>query len=102
MPLRAEQMSTVAWLSIATVLTAGAVATTMRRSHPADGVTWRVIPSDETVQRTARPVDRAAIAPRPPKRRPSNVANRVEQRKAAAVLLLMMLGGKDRFASVSR
>jgi hypothetical protein len=101
MHLRALQMSTAAWLFLAAVLMAGTLGRTIRRPLPADGVTWRAIPSINVVERPATAAHRATVAPTPAPRR-SSVPDRVEKRKAAAVLLLLMLGGRDRLAATVR
>jgi hypothetical protein len=101
MRLRTLQMPIAGWLLFATVLAAGTLARAIRLPRPADGVTWRAIPSTIGVQRTARAAHRATIAPTPSGRRRSKVADRVEKEKAAAMLLLLMLG-RDRLAAVPR
>ena len=102
MRLRALQMSTAAWLLLAGVLMAGTLGRTIRRLRPADGIPWRAIPSTTVVQRTARVAHRAAVAPTPSGRRRSKVTDRTEKQKAAAMLLLLMLGARDRLAAVPR
>lgn len=99
MRLRALQMPIAVWLLFATVLTAGTVGGSIRLLRPADDVTWRAIPSSAPTARVAR---RAAVAPASSGRGRSKVAGRAEERKAAAMLLLLMLGGRDRLAAVSR
>ena len=102
MCLRALQMSTAAWLLLTAVLIAGTLGRTIRRPRPADDVTWRAIPSTNVVvQRTARVARRAAVAPMPSGRKRSKV-DRAEERKAAAMLLLLMFGGRERLAAVPR
>jgi hypothetical protein len=98
MRLRTLQMPIAGWLLFATVLAAG-TARAIRLPRPADGVTWRAIPPTIGVQRTARAAHRAAVAPTPSGGRRSKVADRAEKEKAAAMLLLLMLG-RDGLAAV--
>jgi hypothetical protein len=100
MRLRTLQMPLAGWLLFATVLAAG-TARAIRVPRPVDGVTRRAIPSTIVVQRTTRAAHRAAVAPTPSGLRRSKVADRAEKEKAAAMLLLLMLG-QDRLAAVSR
>ena len=100
MRLRTLQMPIAGWLLFATVLVAG-TARAIRLPRPVDGVTWRAIPSTIAVQRTTRATHRAAVAPTPSERRRSKVADRAEKEKAAAMLLLLMLG-RDRLAALPR
>ena len=98
--MRALQMSSATWLLLAAVLMAGTLGRTIRFSLPADDVTRHATPSTVVVQQTVRAPRRAAVAPTPSRQR-STVAERAEARKAAAMLLVLMLGG-NRFAAVAR
>lgn len=99
MRLRALQMPIAVWLLFATVLTAGTVSGSIRLLRPADGATWRTFPSSMVVQRMAR-ADRAALCPGCSAQPRSKIVGRARERKAAATLLLLMLGGRDRLAAV--
>ena len=98
MHLRALQMPAAAWMLLAAVLMAGTLGRTIPRLRPADDVTWHVTSTD-VVQPAARAPRRAAVAPTG---RPRANGDRVEKRKAAAVLLFMVLGGRNGFGAGSR
>jgi hypothetical protein len=97
MRLIAQQMSSSAWLLLAAVLIVG----TIRIPRPEDDVAWRATPSAAVVEPAAPAPRRAAVAPAASVRQRPKVAERAEGRKAAAMLLLLMVG-RDRFASVPR
>ena len=97
---RALQMSTAASLFLAAVPMAVMLGRTLRLSHSADGVDWPATSSPAVEEPTARPARRVAVAPTPTGRR-SKLGSRADRDKAAAILLLVMLGG-NRFAVASR
>ena len=99
MHLRALQMPAAAWMLLAAVLMAGTLGRSIPRLRPANDVTWHVTSTD-VVQPAARAPRRAAVAPTGRPR--ANAGDRVEKRKAAAVLLFMVLGGRNGFGAGSR
>ena len=95
MRARALQMSTAAWLLFAAALMAGTLGRTIRLPR----VTWNE-PSTAVVERAERPVRRVAAAPTPSAQQRSK-ADHAEKEKAAAMLVLLLLG-QNRVAAASR
>lgn len=100
MRLGALRKSTAAWLSLAAVLVVGTLGSAVGRPRPPDGATRRTIPSRRVVHGTARSAHRPAT-PRPLVGTRSGVTDRAEDRKAAALVMLLMLG-RDRVAADRR
>ena len=96
MRARALQMSTAAWLLFAAVLMAGTLGRTIRLPR----VTWNESSSTAVVERAERPLRRVAVTPTSSVPRRSK-AERAEKEKAAAMLILLMLG-QNRLAAASR
>jgi hypothetical protein len=97
MRMRALQMSSAAWLCFAAVPVAMMLGRSLRVPHAID---WESAPSAAAVAPAARAPRRLAVGPTSTGRGPEREGPN-DREKAAALLLLVVLGG-DRFAVGSR